>query len=64
MGQERSLCIVISQYKQVSYMRYGTWLDEMAIPNMAALREGGSGGEPPTSRAVSAEHAANGGAGA
>ena len=24
MGQERSLCIVISQYKQVSYMRYGT----------------------------------------
>ena len=40
MGQERSLCIVISQYKQVSYRRYGTWLDEMAIPNMAALREG------------------------
>ena len=40
MGQERSLCIVISQYTQVSYIRYGTWLDEMAIPNMAALREG------------------------
>ena len=40
MGQERSLCIVINQYKQVSYIRYETWLDEMAVPNMAALREG------------------------
>ena len=39
-GQEISSCLVVSQYKQVSYMRYGTWLDEMDIPNMAALREG------------------------